>query len=39
MKTQEQRERWFGHVRRAQRAVGSMAAYARSIQVAPRVLN
>lgn len=38
MSSQERRERWFDHVRRAQRAGGSVADYARSIQVAPRVL-
>jgi len=38
MSVQDRRERWFDHVRRAQRAGGSVAAYARSIQVPPRVL-
>lgn len=38
MKQQQKRDIWFEHVRRAQRAGGSWAAYARSIQVAPRVL-
>jgi transposase-like protein len=38
MSSRERRERWFDHVRRAQRAGGSVAEYARSIQVAPRVL-
>jgi len=38
MSLQDRRERWFDHVRRAQRAGGSVAEYARSIQVPPRVL-
>ena len=38
MRRQQKRELWFEHVRRAQRAGGSLAAYARSIQVAPRVM-
>ena len=38
MSQQQKRDIWFEHVRRAQRAGGSLAAYARSIQVAPRVM-
>ena len=38
MSLRERRDSWFEHVRRAQRAGGSVAAYARSIQVPPRVL-
>ena len=38
MRQEQKREVWFEHVRRAQRAGGSLAAYARSIQVAPRVM-
>jgi hypothetical protein len=38
MGLQERRESWFEHVRRAQREGRSVAAYARSIQVRPRVL-
>lgn len=38
MGLQARRESWFEHVRRAQREGRSVAAYARSIQVPPRVL-
>jgi transposase-like protein len=38
MGLQARRESWFEHVRRAQREGRSVAAYARSIEVAPRVL-
>jgi hypothetical protein len=37
MELQARRESWFEHVRRAQRQGRSVAAYARSIQVPPRV--
>ena len=38
MSLQDCRERWFDHVRRAQRAGGSVAEYTRGIKVPPGVL-
>jgi hypothetical protein len=38
MSSQERRENWLEHVRRAQREGRSVAAYARSIQVPARIL-
>ena len=38
MRQEQKRVVWFEHVRRARRAGGSLAAYARSIQVPPRAM-